>query len=76
MLVDDNADMREYLSSLLATNDETTGVADGREGICMNEFRMLFEATLPRLVPAEDIGDTNVYGAQQHAPLLDVESPL
>ena len=35
-----------------------------------------FKATLPRLVPAGDIGDTDVYGAQQHAPLLDVEVPL
>jgi hypothetical protein len=35
-----------------------------------------FKATLPRLVPAGDIGDTDVYGAQQHAPLLDIEIPL
>jgi hypothetical protein len=35
-----------------------------------------FKATLPRLVPSGDIGDTDVYGAQQHAPLLDVEIPL
>jgi len=35
-----------------------------------------FKATLPRLVSAGDIGDTDVYGAQQHAPLLDVEIPL
>jgi len=35
-----------------------------------------FKATLPRLVPAGDIGDTDVYGAQQHAPLLDVDIPL
>ena len=35
-----------------------------------------FKATLPRRVPAGDIGDTDVYGAQQHAPLLDVEIPL
>ncbi|HWL80726.1 MAG TPA: DUF4387 domain-containing protein [Roseomonas sp.] len=35
-----------------------------------------FKATLPRLVPAGDFGDTDVYGAQQHAPLLDVEIPL
>ena len=34
-----------------------------------------FKATLPRLVPAGDIGDTDVYGAQQHAPLLEVEIP-
>ena len=35
-----------------------------------------FKATLPRLVPAGDIGDTDVYGAQQHAPMLDVDIPL
>ena len=35
-----------------------------------------FKATLPRLVPAGDYGDTDVYGAQQHAPLLDVEIPV
>ncbi|MFC7551593.1 DUF4387 family protein [Pseudoroseomonas wenyumeiae] len=27
-------------------------------------------------MPAGDIGDTDVYGAQQHAPLLEVEIPL
>jgi hypothetical protein len=37
---------------------------------------LAFKATLPRLVPAGDIGDTDVYGAQQHAPLLDVEVPI
>lgn len=35
-----------------------------------------FKATLPRLVASGDVGDTDVYGAQQHAPLLDVEVPL
>lgn len=35
-----------------------------------------FKATVPRRVPAGDIGDTDVYGAQQHAPLLDVDIPI
>ena len=35
-----------------------------------------FKATVPRLIVSGDIGDTDVYGAQQHAPLLDVEIPL
>ena len=34
-----------------------------------------FKATFPRLVPAGDFGDTDVYGCQQHAPLLDIEIP-
>ena len=35
-----------------------------------------FKATVPRRIPAGDIGDTDVYGAQQHAPLLDVDIPI
>jgi hypothetical protein len=35
-----------------------------------------FKATVPRLVASGDVGDTDVYGAQQHAALLDVEIPL
>jgi len=35
-----------------------------------------FKATIPRLKSAGDIGDTDVYGAQQHAPLLDVDVPV
>jgi hypothetical protein len=37
---------------------------------------LAFKATIPRLVPAGDFGDTDVYGSQQHAPLLDIEIPL
>ena len=37
---------------------------------------LAFKATIPRLVPAGDLGDTDVYGCQQHAPLLDVELPI
>jgi hypothetical protein len=29
--------------------------------------------TLPRDVVSGDVGDRDVYGAQQHAPLLDIE---
>ncbi len=35
-----------------------------------------FKATFPRLVPAGDFDDTDVYGCQQHAPLLDVDLPI
>lgn len=33
------------------------------------------KATLRRPVPSGSIGDRDVYGAQQYAPLLDVEIP-
>jgi len=35
-----------------------------------------FKATIPRAVGSGDVGDTDVYGAQQHAPLLEVDIPL
>jgi hypothetical protein len=34
------------------------------------------KATIPRLHGSGDLEDTDVYGAQQHAPLMDVEVPL
>lgn len=35
-----------------------------------------FKATLPRLIPAGAFGDSDVYGAQQHGPLLEVDIPI
>ncbi len=53
------------------------GVAEARRAVHpLSTPARAFKATLPRLVPAGDIGDTDVYGAQQHAPLLDVDIPL
>lgn len=35
-----------------------------------------FKATFPRLVPSGEVGDTDVYGCQQNAPLLAVDIPI
>ncbi len=34
------------------------------------------KATIARQVSSGTVGDTDVYGAQQHAPLLDIEVPV
>ncbi len=34
-----------------------------------------FKATLKRRVPSGNMGDTDIYGAQQHAPLLELSLP-
>ena len=52
------------------------GVAPGDVLFTAYDAGRAFKATLPRLVGAGDAGDTDVYGAQQHAPLLDVDIPL
>ena len=35
-----------------------------------------WKATIERRIASGAVGDTDVYGAQQHAPLLGVEIPL
>lgn len=37
---------------------------------------LAWKATLARRIPSGAVGDTDVYGAQQHAPLLDIEIPI
>jgi hypothetical protein len=37
---------------------------------------LAFKASFERPVASGAVGDTDVYGAQQHAPLLDVEIPI
>ena len=37
---------------------------------------LAWKATLPRRIASGAIGDTDIYGAQQHAPLLDIEVPI
>lgn len=37
---------------------------------------LAWKATIPRRIPSGAVGDTDVYGAQQHAPLLNIEVPI
>jgi len=48
------------------------------ESVVFTEYAPAFayKATIERRIPSGAVGDTDVYGAQQHAPLLDVEIPI
>jgi hypothetical protein len=48
------------------------------ESVVFTEFPPAFayKATIERRIVSGSVGDTDVYGAQQHAPLLDVEIPF
>jgi len=48
------------------------------ESVVFTEFppAHAFKATIERRIASGAVGDTDVYGAQQHAPLLDVEIPV
>lgn len=39
------------------------------------DFAMAIKITIPRRHPCGDEMDTDIYGAQQHAPLIDIEIP-
>ena len=48
------------------------------ESVVFTEFAPAhaYKATIERRIASGAVGDTDVYGAQQHAPLLDVEIPI
>ena len=43
--------------------------------LCVVEFEpaLAIKITIKRAIPSGSLGDTDVYGAQQHAPLLGLE---
>lgn len=54
---------------------ERYGVSDNHVEIVPFDVALAIKVTVPRAVPAGSPGDSDVYGAQQHAPLLDLEIP-
>ncbi len=50
-------------------------VSQNEVSIIPYDVAMAIKITVPRLVPSGSFGDTDVYGAQQHGPLLTVEIP-
>ncbi|MUZ75629.1 DUF4387 family protein [Agrobacterium vitis] len=48
------------------TNDKTVTVASFDPACAI-------KITFPRRIPSGSLGDTDIYGAQQHAPLLTLE---
>lgn len=48
------------------------------DAVLFTEYRpaLAWKATLPRRIASGAVGDTDVYGAQQHAPLLDIDVPI
>ena len=51
-------------------------VGDNQIEIIPFDVALAIKITLPRAIPAGSPGDSDVYGAQQHAPLMDIEIPM
>ena len=50
-------------------------VSDNAVQVIPFDVARAIKTTLPRAVPSGDPGDSGVYGAQQHAPLREIEVP-
>lgn len=50
------------------------GVSANTVAVIPYPAALAIKITLPRSAPAGDPGDRDVYGAQQHAPLLEIEA--
>ena len=49
------------------------GVTDNEVAVIPFDVAYAIKITLPRKIPSGSPGDSDIYGAQQHAPLLDIE---
>jgi hypothetical protein len=79
IMFEDEAVFRKVQQAKLITARviaERYGVPE--ESVQFTEFppALAYKATIRRPIPSGEIGDTDIYGAQQHAPLLDIELAL
>jgi len=51
------------------------GLTDNEVAVIPFDVARAIKITIPRARPSGSPGDSDVYGAQQHAPLLDIEVP-
>ena len=51
-------------------------VSDNQIEVIPFDVALAIKITLPRAIPAGSPGESDVYGAQQHAPLMDIEIPM
>lgn len=49
------------------------GVTDNEVAIIPMDVAYAIKITLPRKIPSGSPGDTDIYGAQQHVPLMELE---
>ena len=78
MMFEDDATYRRVCDSGVITPQRIAalyGVSDNEVTVIPYDVAYAIKVTLPRLHPSGDPADTDIYGAQQHAPLLDIEIP-
>ena len=78
MMFEDEATYRRVLDSGAINVQRIAdlyGVSDNEVSIIPYDVAYAIKVTIPRLTRSGDPADSDIYGAQQHAPLLDIEIP-
>lgn len=77
MFDDDAAYRRVKASNALrpATIAPLYGVSDNAVRITEFDLVRTVKVTLPRKIASGDIGDTDIYGCQHHAPIAEINIP-
>ncbi len=78
MMFEDEATYRRVLDSGAINVQriaELYGISDNEVSIIPYDVAYAIKVTIPRLARSGDPEDSDIYGAQQHAPLLDIEIP-
>ena len=76
VMFEDEATYRKVLESGVLTPrllGPLYGVTDNEVAVIPFDVAYAIKITVPRKIPSGSPGDTDIYGAQQHAPLLDLE---
>lgn len=70
----------EYYQRVKEQDAVSAAVVSARYGLREQDVRVVYydaayavKVAFPRMIAAGDIGSTDVFGAQQHAPMLDIE---
>jgi hypothetical protein len=63
----------ERIASVRRQVAQRYGRSENEVAVLPFEPALAVKITLPRDIVSGDVGDRDVYGAQQHAPLLDIE---
>ncbi len=78
MMFEDDATYRRVLDSNAITPRSIAalyGLSDNEVSVIPYDVAYAIKITIPRLHPSGDPADSDIYGAQQHAPLLGIEIP-
>ena len=78
LMFEDNAIYERVRDSGVLTETliaDLYSVSQNEVSIIPYDVAKAIKITVPRLVPSGSFGDTDIYGAQQHAPLLNIEIP-